>query len=58
MGVAHRDIKPDNIMIEVKVDPTGKKYLHPKFIDFGLSKVLLHGQTCTDRLGTLVYCPP
>ena len=45
-------------MIDSKVDSSGKMYLHPKFIDFGLSKVLLHGQTSTDRLGTLVYCSP
>ena len=57
-GVAHRDIKLENIMIEANVDSTGNYHITPKFIDFGLSKVLLHGQTSSDRLGTLAYCSP
>ncbi len=30
----------------------------PKFIDFGLSKVFLEGETSADRFGTLVYTSP
>jgi serine/threonine protein kinase len=35
-GVAHRDIKLENIMLEFRGD-----FVTPKYIDFGLSKVLL-----------------
>jgi serine/threonine protein kinase len=30
----------------------------PVIIDFGLSKVMLDGQTSTDPYGTLAYCSP
>ncbi len=30
----------------------------PKFIDFGLSKIILHGETSEDRFGTIAYCSP
>ncbi len=36
VGVAHRDIKLENIMLEFRGD-----FVTPKYIDFGLSKVLL-----------------
>ena len=36
LGVAHRDIKLENIMLEFNGD-----FVTPKYIDFGLSKVLL-----------------
>jgi serine/threonine protein kinase len=34
------------------------KQVKPKYIDFGLSKILLHGQEDEDRFGTLAYCSP
>jgi len=40
IGIAHRDIKLENIMLSID----GQNVV-PKFIDFGLSKVLLHGET-------------
>lgn len=43
IGVAHRDIKLENIMIATEIDENGKSMNVPKFIDFGLSKVLLKG---------------
>jgi serine/threonine protein kinase len=36
VGVAHRDIKLENIMLEFRGE-----FVTPKYIDFGLSKVLL-----------------
>ena len=30
----------------------------PKFIDFGLSKVIIPGDTSLESYGTLIYCSP
>jgi serine/threonine protein kinase len=49
-GVSHRDIKPDNIMI----NPTD---LTVKIIDFGLS-CLLKNDPFPERVGTLMYMAP
>jgi serine/threonine protein kinase len=53
IGVAHRDIKLDNIMLQYHGE-----FVIPKYIDFGLSKVLLQGQLDKDRFGTLAFCSP
>lgn len=34
------------------------EFVIPKYIDFGLSKVLLQGQLDKDRFGTLAFCSP
>jgi serine/threonine protein kinase len=34
------------------------EFVIPKYIDFGLSKVLLQGQVDKDRFGTLAFCSP
>lgn len=57
-GVAHRDIKLENIMIGSKLDAEGKEHILTKYIDFGLSKVLLHDEPSRDQFGTLAYCSP
>lgn len=41
-----------------KDDTSGKPKLQVRFIDFDLSKVLLVGEKCQDRSGTLVYLSP
>jgi eukaryotic-like serine/threonine-protein kinase len=59
-GVIHRDLKPENIFL-VRTGYTG---LHPKILDFGISKVLgggsearaLTGTAAT--MGTMNYLPP
>lgn len=51
----HRDIKLENIMMTDKKFSTS---VAPKFIDFGLSKVLVPGETSMDPYGTLCYCSP
>jgi serine/threonine-protein kinase len=58
-GVIHRDLKPENIFL-VRAGHSG---LHPKVLDFGISKVLgdsqsraLTGSAAT--LGTMNYMPP
>jgi calcium-dependent protein kinase len=50
----HRDIKLENIMITQ--DSNGLPL--PKLIDFGLSTILIRGETSRDRYGTLVYSSP
>jgi serine/threonine protein kinase len=49
IGIAHRDIKFENIMLNKD---------QPKFIDFGLSKILVVGETSNERNGTIAYSSP
>jgi calcium-dependent protein kinase len=58
MGIAHRDIKLENIMITTTVDKFKGEVYTPRYIDFGLSKVFLEGEFSVDRYGTLAYCSP
>lgn len=55
MGIAHRDIKHENIMASVSQD-TDEVTL--KFIDFGFSKILYQGEYADEMFGTLAYCSP
>jgi len=59
LGVVHRDIKLENIMMS---NDSMSAFLMgnaiPKFIDFGLSKVLLPDERSSDPYGTLMYCSP
>ncbi len=59
LGILHRDIKLENIMMS---NETMSAFLMgqaiPKFIDFGLSKVLLSDERSSDPYGTLMYCSP
>lgn len=53
-GIAHQDIKPDNIMIDTKSDMI-------KLIDFGLScydKNVQNKELCLNASGTPLYVPP
>ena len=49
LGIAHQDIKFENILLDGEL---------PKFIDFGLSQVLVEGQKSTNRIGTFAYTSP
>ena len=49
-GIAHRDLKPENILM---TDDTDKADI--RLLDFGLSKIIGPGETCTEPFGTLVY---
>ena len=53
LGIGHRDIKFENIMVSSTEDDAT-----PKFIDFGLSKVFLYGEYSQERFGTLAYSSP
>ena len=53
MGITHRDVKPDNILIL-----TAHPY-HVKLTDFGLSKMVDSEETFLRTFcGTLLYCAP
>lgn len=53
MGIAHRDIKLENIIMSRDADDSDIK-----LIDLGLSKVLGPKETSTDPYGTLAYVAP
>lgn len=50
--ITHRDIKPDNILIQSR-DP-----IHVKLSDFGLSKIVNEQTFLNTFCGTLLYCAP
>jgi serine/threonine protein kinase len=59
IGIVHRDIKLDNIMMTVKND---QDFLSdqavPKIIDFGLATVVMPDESRTEGFGTIAYCSP
>ncbi|TAQ83308.1 hypothetical protein B7494_g8371 [Chlorociboria aeruginascens] len=53
MGITHRDVKPDNILI------LSREPFHVKLTDFGLSKMVDSEETFLRTFcGTLLYCAP
>lgn len=52
-GIAHRDLKLENILVDTSVSP-----IQTKIIDFGLSKIVSFNETMEEKYGTLLYLPP
>ena len=48
-GIAHRDLKPENILMT-----DNKEDADLRILDFGLSKIIGPGETCSEPFGTLV----
>ena len=52
-GIIHRDLKPDNLMMTEK-----SVTAEIKIMDFGLSKMMHHGEKVADGFGTLSFVAP
>lgn len=52
-GIAHRDLKPDNMMMTTDDDSS-----EVKIIDFGLSKIIGPNERSKDPFGTIPYAAP
>ena len=52
-GVIHRDLKPENVLMTSDKDDGDIRIL-----DFGLSKISIPNEKCTEPYGTLTYCAP
>ena len=57
-NVIYRDLKLENVMIDIDSNEQGKPELIIKLTDFGFSKVLETNKKETDKLGTTLYMAP
>ncbi|KAG0616917.1 hypothetical protein M758_5G151400 [Ceratodon purpureus] len=61
-GVAHRDLKPQNVVVKRLTSPSLKGYFYVKLVDFGTSKTKVEvskSNTMTARgIGTTMYRAP
>lgn len=52
IGIVHKDIKPDNILVDA-LDPS-----NVKIIDFNISELCFEGETTKRRSGSVFYMAP
>ena len=52
-GIAHRDLKLDNILMTSEDDEADIRIL-----DFGLGKIIGPNEKCSEPYGTVIYCAP
>ena len=57
-NVIHRDLKLENVMVDIEPNASGKPELVLKVTDFGFSKVLETDKKETNKLGTTLYMAP
>ena len=57
-GVVHRDLKMENVMIDIENDEQGEAEIVCKLADFGFATVLEKGQTTRQKIGTPLYMAP
>ena len=57
-GVIHRDLKLDNIMIDIVQVPGGDEEIVCKLVDFGLASVTEPEKKATTQLGTPAFMAP
>tara|TARA_B100000003_G_scaffold208610_1_gene229466 strand:+ start:1968 stop:4838 length:2871 start_codon:yes stop_codon:yes gene_type:complete len=58
LGVAHRDLKPDNIMLKEPWSPTPGSIPTLKIIDFGSATFCLSNETMRGHVGTKFFSAP
>jgi len=58
LGVAHRDLKPDNIMLKEPWSPTPGSIPFLKIIDFGSATFCLSNETMRGHVGTKFFSAP
>lgn len=58
IGIVHRDIKLDNIMMTLERPDQSDDNAVPKIIDFGLAAVITPSEKRSEAFGTVAYCSP
>ena len=58
LGIMHRDIKPDNILLNGSREFKNTTYPLVKITDFGLAKILTPGEYSRDSCGSILFCSP
>jgi calcium-dependent protein kinase len=57
-GIVHRDVKPENMLVENKVKNNNKEMLNIKLIDFGTSNYYNESKKFTLKVGSPYYIAP